>query len=310
MVKVAVVGAGAMGSLFGGFLSEHGHDVTCIDVWAEHVEALNRDGLRIEGVSGDRVVPLKAVTDPARVGPVDLIIIFVKAYHTEGAVKAAKPMLGSDTMVVTFQNGLGNIEAIERHVPRAQILGGVTSWGATMLGPGRVRHAGVGDSFVGELDGAMTTRLQVLSEAFTSSGIVLKPTDNILGLLWSKLLVNIGINALTAILRVHNGRLVQYPGSDQLLALAVSEAVEVAKAKGIRLLYGEPVAKVRDVCGLTAQNRSSMLQDVLAGRRTEIDFINGAIVREGEALGVHTPVNLVLTQIVKTIEQTYDIRVS
>ncbi|MEW6080510.1 MAG: 2-dehydropantoate 2-reductase [Bacillota bacterium] len=309
-MKVAVFGAGAMGSLFGGFMAEHGHLVTLVDVWKEHVHRINEYGLELVGVSGDRTIRLTATLDPGSVGPVDLLLVFVKAYHTSQAMESAQPLVDAGTTVATFQNGIGSIEAIVQHVSRGQVLAGVTSWGATVLGPGRVRHAGVGDCFLGELDGAMTQRLDGVSRAFNEAMIPVKTTDNILGLVWTKLMANVAINPLTAILRVHNGDLLDHPGSEELGRLALAEAVAVAKAKGIRLLHDDPQEMVREVCRKTASNRSSMLQDVMAGRKTEIGFINGAIVREGDALGIPTPVNLALTRLVQTIERTYDCRVT
>jgi len=310
MVKVAVLGAGAMGSVFGGFLAEHGHDVTLLDVWKDHVDRINQCGLELVGISGDRTIRLTATLDPSSVGPVDLLLVFVKAYHTSRAMETAMPLVGAGTTVVTFQNGIGNIEAIAEYVSRSQVLAGVTSWGATVLGPGKIRHAGVGDCFLGELDGSMTQRLCAVSRAFSDAMIPVRKTDNILGLVWTKLMANVVINPLTAILRVHNGDLLDHPGAEELGRLALSEAVAVAQAKGIRLLHEDPGEMVREVCRKTASNRSSMLQDVMAGRRTEIGFINGAIVREGGALGIPTPVNLALTRLVEAIEQTYDRRVT
>jgi len=305
-MKIAVIGAGAMGCLFGGLLAQGGHDLWLIDVWREHVQAINERGLIIEEGGELKTIPVRATTDVTEVGAVDLVIVFVKAYDTAGALASAKVLLGPSTLVITFQNGIGNVEAISEFVSPGMVLAGVTSHGATMLGPGKIRHAGSGDSFLGEISGGLSPRVQQLAALFSEVGIKVEPCENILGLIWSKLMINVGINALTALTRLRNGDLLNYEGTRELMTLAVREAAEVARRKGITLPDPDPVAKAMAVANLTANNRSSMLQDVLRQRRTEIDYINGAIVREARALGLATPVNHVLTLLVKVLEESYD----
>lgn len=304
-MRIAVVGAGAMGCIFGGTLSEAGHEVTLIDVWAEHVRVLNERGLRLTGVSGDRTIPVRAVTSPDGLPPQDVVIVFVKSSATEAAVRGAAGLIGPETVVVTLQNGLGNAEKIGSIVGPEKVVAGVTSHGGTMLGPGEVRHAGRGETVLGELCGHLTQRVEELARVFTAAGLEARAVESVDGLVWSKLLVNVGINALTAILQVNNGELVKHPETRELVALAVEEGARVAAAKGIKLIYEDPVANCLKVAELTGPNLSSMCQDVRAKRKTEIDVINGAVVAEGEKVGVPTPVNKVLTNLIKAIEKTY-----
>lgn len=310
-MKIAVLGAGAMGSLYGGLLSDGGNEVWLLDIWKEHVDAINERGLAIEKEDGERLVrDIRAVSNPESIGNVDLLIVFVKSTATEEAVRGATPVIGEKTSVLTLQNGLGNIEKIEKAIGKGRVIGGVTSHGATMLGPGRIRHGGRGDTYLGEVDGSITPRLETITKAFNEAGIASRISHSILSLIWGKLIVNVGINALTAITGLQNGMLPEHAGTSEILEMAVDEAVRVAEAKGIKLQYHDPVAHVKEVCRLTAQNRASMLQDVLNKRKTEIDMINGAVVREGKAEGIDTPVNKVLTGLVSVIQETYDLRIN
>lgn len=306
-LKVAVVGAGAMGSLFGGSLAASGHEVWLIDVWKEHVEAINKNGLTIEEVGGrERLIKdIKATTDPREVGTVDLVLVFVKSALTEEAARGALPLFGGSTTAITLQNGLGNVEKIASVVGEERVTAGVTSHGSTMLGPGKIRHAGVGETLVGELDGRITDRIRRIADALNSAGIEAKVTENIQGAIWGKLIVNVGINPLTALTGLLNGQLLDFKETQELLEMVVEEAAEVAKKKGIRLTYDDPVSHVKEVCRLTAANKSSMLQDVMNKRRTEIDVINGAIVKEGEKVGISTPANKVVTNLISVIQQNY-----
>jgi 2-dehydropantoate 2-reductase len=197
---------------------------------------------------------------------------------------------------------MGNVEAIAEILGNANIIAGTTAHGATMLGPGRMKHAGSGKTIIGELSGIKTSRLEAIANVFNQAGLETEISDNVFGLLWDKLLVNVGINALTAITGLQNGRLVEIPELKEILEIAVSEGWEVAKTKGIKLNFEDPVAHTKAVCIATAENRSSMLQDVLNHRKTEIQMINGAILKEGQNLGIKTPVNMVLVNLIKNIE--------
>ena len=300
-MRIAVVGSGAMGSLFGGMLAEAGEEVTLVDVWEEHVRAINERGLTVRGVGGERTIRVAATTKPGEVGPVDLVLIFVKSYDTEKAAADALPMASGETAFLTLQNGLGNLEKIAEVVGSHRVVVGVTAQGSTLLGPGEIRHAGVGATTIGELNGATTARILRIKEAFNRAGLATEVSASILDAVWSKVLVNVGINALTALTGLRNGELLAFPEIRGVMRRAVLEAQEVAEAKGVRI-GGDPVEKVYEVAEATAANRSSMLQDIDRCRRTEIAALNGAIVEMGRRLGVDTPVNEALTAAVLGLE--------
>jgi 2-dehydropantoate 2-reductase len=208
-------------------------------------------------------------------------------------------------MVLTLQNGVGNIEIIGEVVGQDKVLGGVTNQGATLLDDGHIRHAGKGETIIGRIDGKISVQLRQIRELFNKVGLDTRISRDIRSLLWSKLIINVGINALTAITQLNNGRIIEYEGTRRTLRDAVNEAVKVAKKKRIKLIYDDPLAKVEAVAEATGTNISSMLQDVLKKKHTEIDFINGVIVRQGQSLGIPTPANSVLVDLVKTIESSY-----
>ncbi|HWQ80317.1 MAG TPA: 2-dehydropantoate 2-reductase [Anaerovoracaceae bacterium] len=305
-MKIAIIGAGAMGSLYGAKLSAvPSNEVWLIDVWKDHIDAVNENGLEMEENGEIHAYKnLKAASDAGQAGPCDLAVIFVKSTLTGMAVRSNKAVFGPDTLALTLQNGLGNIDLIREVIGEGNVIAGTTAHGATMLGPGRMRHAGSGKTIIGELDGRRSDRLETIAQAFREAGLETELSDNVLGLVWDKLMVNVGINALTGITRLHNGELLNYPEIEELLEAAVAEAYSVAKAKGIKLSYDDPVSHTKDVCRATAANKSSMLQDILNGKQTEIDMINGAIVREGAAAGIAAPVNLALTNLIKFLQRS------
>ncbi|SFR06382.1 ketopantoate reductase family protein [Desulfoscipio geothermicus] len=309
-MKIAVIGAGAMGSLFGAYLAGGGHQVALVDVWREHVEMINKQGLRIEEKSGEKIVSLTAEKDTRNLGAQDLVIIFVKSYNTADAVNTARNLFTESTVILTLQNGLGNAEIIADTVRNATVLAGTTAHGATVLGPGYIRHAGVGETIIGIYKGAGDRRVHDIADTFTNCGIKTRVVDDIASQLWGKLLINIGINPLTALLNVTNGRLVEYDATCALMQMLVSEGEAVARAGGINIPYADVLEKVKQVAVATGTNRSSMLQDLDKGGRTEIDFINGAVVREGAKLGISTPYNEMVTQLIKAVEAIREFNVN
>lgn len=305
--RIAVLGSGAMGCLYGGMLAEAGCDVVLIDVWKKHIDAINASGLKIEGLSGDRTVRnIRGVTDPAEVGVADLVIVFVKATMTEQAMRDAIPLVGKNTTILTLQNGLGNVEKLCGVVDVSHVIAGTTGHGSTLVGPGHIRHAGMGDTVIGEPDGRRSDRIEALAALFGKAKFSTHISENVMGLIWTKLIVNIGINALTAITGLANGRLVDFPETEELMTMAIGEACAVAKAKGIRFEVDDPAEHTKQIARKTAANRSSMLQDVTAKRPTEVSVINGAVVDEGKRLGIPTPVNVVLTDLVLVKQKTYE----
>ena len=301
-MKIAVIGAGAMGSLFGAYLAKAGAAVTVVDVWPEHVAAIRGQGLTLSEAAGDEVVRLDAALGTGGLEPVDLVILFVKSAATRFAALDAAALLRPGGRVLTLQNGLGNAEVIAEIVGAERVLAGTTAQGATLLGPGQIRHGGSGETHIGRLFGEVDEFCHEVARLLTNAGLPTVVEPDVRSLIWGKLIINTGINALTALLRLRNGQLAELDETRQLLALAVEEAVQVARAAGVRLPYENPLDKVLAVAVATGQNQSSMLQDVLRGSPTEIAVINGAIVREGERLGVATPVNRTLTLLVQALE--------
>mgnify|MGYP000235734060 CR=1 FL=1 len=295
-MKIVVMGAGAIGSLFGGLLALRGEDVLLVGR-RSHVDAINSRGLKISGMT-DAIVHLRASTHPEEG---DLILFTVKSYDTEKA--ASSLIINDDTIVLSLQNGLGNEEKIAEVVGREHVIGGVTSYGALFLEPGHVSHTGIGETVIGELDGSITDRVSRLSDLLNKAGIMTSVTGSIKRKIWEKLVVNAGINAITAITGVKNGKLLEIPQLRELMRYASLEAVEVGRKQGIDLGY-DLIDRVEEVARRTAENRSSMLQDISRGKKTEIDAINGMIVRLGEEVGVDTPVNRILTLLVRGIEKS------
>ena len=302
-MRVAIVGAGAMGSLFGFFLHQAGKDVWLLDKHPKLTNHIQTNGLRVEGVSGEHQVSIPITTKVEEIEWADLIIIFVKAYDTTQAVLDAKPLIEQDSLVITLQNGIGNVEAIATLVGEERTIAGTTAHGATVLGLGHIRHAGTGETIIGELTGQRTERLERIRAFFHSAGIAVHITQDVTGLLWSKLLINVGINPLTGITGLRNGELLDYEETREIMHRAVDEAKEIVSRKRIRLGYEDPHSKVDSVCRATARNFSSLLQDLLHKKRTEIDYINGIVTREGNQRGIKTPINQALTHLIHFTEE-------
>lgn len=307
-MKIAVLGgAGAMGSLYGGRLAEAGHDVTLIDVWQEGVEALNANGLEITDMAGEKhQIDVKASTDPAEVGPVDLILVFVKGYSTEEAVRDAAPMMGDDTIVLTLQNGPSNVPRIVGIVGEKRVLAGVSVNSSTTLGPGRIHHAGQGVTYIGELNGEMTERLERVCETFRSTGFEIIATDDVVKISWGKLALNAVCLAPVALLGFLSGEMLDYDGTNKLMHGILRELIAVAEAEGTTLDYDEEWENISGVLDRARKVKASMLQDVENKRKTEIDTINGAVVDVGKKHGIPTPYNESMFWLVKSLEQSFD----
>ncbi len=302
-MKVVIMGTGAMGSLFGGLLAPS-EEVWLVDIRQEQIDAIRSTGLTIEEKGKMQTIRVNATSDAASIGKADLVIFFVKAYHTEKAAADALVLQKKDTVFLTLQNGLGNEEAICKQVDRKNVMLGATNHGATLLGPGRIRHAGWGKTYVGELDGKMTDRVAQIAQVFNKAGIETEVSWNIHQVVWNKLFINAGLNAVAALTGLKNGQLLDYPETLRLMDGLVSEAVEVARKKGIPI-EGSPLKKVKAVVEATRENRCSMGQDIDNRRKTEIDAINGAVVREAKRLGIAVPYNEMITDLVKVIEKTF-----
>ena len=303
-MKTVIVGAGAMGSLFGGLLTEAGADVWLLDIWKEHVEALQKKGLSIEWEDRTRIIPVKATTDVQKIGKADLVIIFVKSTQTRDAADTAAALLTDDGVVLTLQNGMGNGDILTDTVGARQVLAGTTAHGATLLNPGCIRHAGRATTYIGIWSGSDSRPAARVADFLTRAAIQTEMAEDIRPIVWNKLLVNIGINAITALASIKNGQLLDLPQSQTLSAAAVAEAAAVARAQNIPIAK-DIVEQTFAIARSTGSNRSSMGQDVDAGRPTEISAINGFVVREAERLGMDAPVNRTLTTLIETLQAHY-----
>jgi 2-dehydropantoate 2-reductase len=262
-MKIAIVGAGAMGSLFGALLAEGGHEVWLCDIWQGHIKAVKQSGLKIEWAGETRNVRLKATSDPLQIGESELVLIFVKSTQTKSAAESAALLAGRNGWIMTLQNGMGNAETIAEHTPSNRILAGTTSHGATMLEAGSIRHAGAGLTTVGMWAGGEKEFqiAQHIAEQFTQAGIESTAVEAVRPVIWDKLLVNVGINAITALTGIKNGQILDLELTQELSRAAVEEATAVANAQGIEIRK-DPAVHVFKIAAATAANRSSMGQDV------------------------------------------------
>ncbi len=288
-MQITILGTGAMACLLGARLAAVA-DVTLVGTWPEGVAALRQHGIRVEGPERTRTVPVQAVMADEPSPPADLALVLVKAWQTPYAARQLAARLGPAGLALTLQNGLGNLEQLG---PRAHL--GVTTQGATLLGPGHVRPGGEGPTHI-----AGPAWLAELFERAGCEAHTVGP-EQVDSLLWGKLVVNCGINALTALLRVPNGELLQRPDAAALMDLAAQECAAVARARGVALPFHDPAAQARRVADQTSINRSSMFQDILRGAPTEVDAINGAVAQAGERLGVPAPVNATLWRLVRAL---------
>jgi len=295
-VRIVVFGAGAMGSFFGGLLSRR-HDVTLIGR-TEHMEAIRARGLRITGKTSMIARPHAATRVPAGAKP-ELIFVTTKSYDTDKATVALRPF-ADEAVFVTVQNGLGNAEAIAKVAKR--VVAGTTTHGVTSLGPGEIRHAGVGETVLGAWVGIREADLVRLRDLLADAGVVVRITGDVKTELWSKLVVNASINPLAALAGVPNGRLVRDKALLASLEAVCREATSVAKAEGAAVDPDELYHRTVLVARRTAANRGSMLQDLDRHRRTEIDSITGAVVRAAARHEIPVPLNRALLALVRARE--------
>ncbi len=304
-MKIVIAGPGAIGSLFAAYLSKAKGEVYLLDKDAARAKKLNQSGISVKGVSGTWQEMVKVSCSPQKLGSCDLLIVCVKSYDTKALITYARPLIGANTSILTVQNGIGNAQVISELLRGRDVFVGATNQGANLLDPGQVHHAGSGETIIGSPDNKLTGQLRQIRQLFNNAGIPARLCKDIKGVLWSKLIVNVGINALTGITRLRNGQLLEAPGARSIMRQAVAEATRVAKRKRVKLQFDDSLTKVEAVCSATANNISSMLADILKKKRTEIDFINGVIVQQGEALRMPVSVNSLLVDLVKTIELNY-----
>ena len=303
-MKITVIGSGAMGCLFGGLLTEAGQEVQLLDVWPEHVNALNEKGLSILREGEERIIRVHATTDPAEIQQTDLAIIFVKHSQTGEAARTAVRLLGDTGYILTLQNGMGNAEIIAETAGHKRVICGTTAQGAMLLGPGRIQHSGIGKTIIGMWDQDRQPIVNQVAGDFSAAKIETGGVDDIKPVIWSKLFANVGINGITALTNIRNGELLDLEETRSLVEAVVAEAITVARALQVSVA-DDALENVFAIAEATASNRSSMGQDVDAHRPTEIDAINGYIVRRAEELGIDVPVNQSLTRLIKTLQAHY-----
>jgi 2-dehydropantoate 2-reductase len=298
-VKIAIVGCGAMGSVYAGLFAAAGHEVWAIDSWREHVEAMRQRGLRLEGASGDRTVRVHATTEAKDAGACDLVVIATKAAQVENAARSAKTLLGRDTLVLSIQNGLGGPDSAASVLGRDRVMVGVVGgFGASMKGPGHAHHNGMELVRLGEFAGPVTARLQKVADAWQGAGFRVKCFDDIDQLVWEKLICNCAYSGPCGLTEHTVAEVMNDPELARVSAACAQEAFDVAKKKGVRLGFDDPVAYVRDFGSKIPNARPSVLLDLMAKRKSEIGVINGSIPRVGREVGVAAPVNDTLTALV------------
>lgn len=308
-MKIAIVGCGAMGSVYAALLADAGHEVWAIDSWKEHVDAMRSKGLRLEGASGDRTVRLNATTDPADAGPSDLVIVATKAMHVEQAATAAKALMGDNTMVLSIQNGLGGPDTTARVLGRDKVMVGVVGgFGASMRGPGHAHHNGWELVRLGEFSGPVTPRLEQVAEVWRSGGFRVKCFDDIDQLVWEKLICNVCFSGTCTITGLTVGEVMNDADAWQVASGCAVEAYSVAKARKIKVDIDDPVEYVRNFGSKIPNARPSMLLDHIAKRMSEIDAINGAIPPAAAKANVAAPFNTVVSALVRNKERQMGVR--
>jgi len=303
-MRIAIVGAGATGSIYAGLLASAGNEVWAVDRWREHVDAIRERGLRVTGASGDRVVRLHATDDPAEVGVVDLVVLATKAYDVEDAARNLGPLIGDGTVVLPIQNGIGSVERVASIVGAERVIVGVVGgFGASIVAPGHVHHHGMELVRLGERGAPASDRVEGIAAVWRQAGFTVRAFDDVDQLVWEKLICNVAFSATCAITRVTVGEVLDSPDLWSVSERCASEAYEVARAMGVGLGFDDPSRYVRDFGRKIAGAQPSMLIDVLSGRRTEIDAINGAIPRLATPLGLAAPVNETVSALVRGIQR-------
>ncbi|MDP3737668.1 MAG: ketopantoate reductase family protein [Hyphomonadaceae bacterium] len=299
--SVAIVGAGAMGCFFAARLTESGAAVTLIDIDAARLAALVRDGVTVSDDRGERVVKVGAAKATEVAGPVDLVVLFTKSMHSSAAIASVVHLASPETWALTLQNGLGNAEVMAEVFAPERILAGVTNVPADLQGPTRVASHGAGQITLGGFVASAKGGAEPVAALLRRAGLTVTVDENVAAAIWDKVAFNAALNALAAITLLPNGGL-DCPAGRRVAASVVGEVVAVAAAKGIRLERGRIEARIDYALASHRTHKASMLQDRLAGRRTEIEQINGAIVWEAEAVGLQAPVNATLADLVRMIE--------
>jgi 2-dehydropantoate 2-reductase len=309
-VNIAILGAGAMGSLFGGLLAEAGHSVSLIDINDAHLAAIRDKGLRLQDESGDRRIRSLAVFRPEQLTELpELLIVFTKTLHTATALRSIRHLITSRTHVLSLQNGLGNLETLQQFFQLPQILIGVTTWPADMIEPGHVHCHGKGVIRLMTADGSTPPALTQCVAALNTAGLCCEADPAIWTSIWEKVAFNAALNSICAVTRCTVDQIDLVPGGPALALRVVAEAIAVAHASGVAADFEKTSATVVNAITHHRGHMASMLQDILAGRATEVGAINGAIVAAGTRLGIATPATDTLLTLVRLIEAKDCVRV-
>ena len=307
--KVAVLGAGAMGCLFGGLMAEKGLDVVLIDVWKDHVDAINKNGLKMDGHGGDRFIKIKATTDPSTLKPVDAIIIMCKATALKTALTNAKNIVGDKTMLMSFQNGIGHEAIMQEIAGKNKVLGGTTTQASNIIGPGHIKNHGSLPSWIGEYEGGMSDRVSDLAETFTAHNLETVAVADIKKRKWMKLFALTAIGPLSSVFDLHHTDLYitnkNQKVSRNLGKQIILETRAVAKADGVDVTEDECLEMFNKIVDSKQTNKSSMCFDILNKRKTEIEFINGAVAKIGKSHGIKTPMNDLMYNMIMVKEGMY-----
>ena len=307
--KVAVLGAGAMGCLFGGLMAEKGLNVVLIDVWKDHVDAINKNGLKMDGHGGDRFIKIKATTNPSTLKPVDAIIIMCKATALKTALTNAKNIIGDQTMLMSFQNGIGHEAIMQEIAGKDKVLGGTTTQASNIVGPGHIKNHGSLPSWIGEYEGGMSDRVSDLAETFTAHNLETIAVTDIKKRKWMKLFALTAIGPLSSVFDLHHTDLYitnkNQKVSRNLGKQIILETRAVAKADGVDVTEDECLEMFNKIVDSKQTNKSSMCFDILNKRKTEIEFINGAVAKIGKSHGVKTPMNDLMYNMIMVKEGMY-----
>jgi len=302
-MRIYVIGAGAMGGFYGGLLKRVGFDVSLIDVREEHVAIINRDGLKVDGVRGEHVIRIPAFTNHDNLAPCDLAIIFTDSNSTRDAAATAYAVLKPDGFAMTLQNGIGNVEVLVEALGRARVVAGVTMNSGAHPEPGRSVYTNADMTTIGELDGGTSERIVAVAHMLNEAGIETEVVDDPMSYVHGKFVLNCGVNAIAAVTGLRSGEVYRTPELRELQGHMMDEVLRVVKAKGWTLSESDPRGKILHH-SKRRFNKPSMLQHVEQGRRTEIDALNGALVREARALGIAVPYNEAVVAIVKGVEKS------
>jgi 2-dehydropantoate 2-reductase len=308
-LNVAVLGAGAMGCLFGGLLAEKGLKVTLIDVWKEHIDAINKNGLKMDGFGGDRFIKINATNDPKSISPVDVVIVMCKATALEQALTNAKNIVGDKTVLMSFQNGIGHETIMQNIVGVDKVLGGTTTQASNILGPGHIKNHASLPSWIGEYEGGLSDRVKDLAETFTAFGLETIASDNVKKRKWMKLFALTAVGPLSAIFDMHHTEL-YVTNKESKLARELGKQIiletrQVAQADGVEVSEDECLEMFLKIVDSNQTNKSSMAFDIKYKRKSEIDFINGSVSKIGKKHGVPTPLNDMLYKIIKVKEGSF-----